>query len=44
MNKYIQLLINLFLILNNINAMSTISLRPKVAIVTNGIIGMGGKI
>ena len=44
MNKYLLLLINFFYILQNINAMSTISLRPKVAIVINGIYGVGGRI
>tara|TARA_Y100000389_G_C17428316_1_gene500936 strand:+ start:45 stop:887 length:843 start_codon:yes stop_codon:yes gene_type:complete len=44
MNIYILLLIDFFLILQNINAISTISLTPKVAIVTNGVYGIGGKI
>lgn len=44
MNKYIIQLINFFCILHNINAMCAISLTPKVAIITNGICGIGGKI
>ncbi len=44
MNKYIIILINFFNIIYNINAVNTISLTPKVAIITNGIVGLGGKL